>query len=124
MEIDGMNTWLKKLEHLQKEFPKETGVFLMKKAEETIKETKKLTPVDTGILRAAWFRKNGGPFTQVVYNITTYAHHVEWGHRIVRNKKTIGFVKGSYMLHKGINRVRLSFYRDLRKVFKNVLESE
>lgn len=30
MAIDGMDDWLKKLETMKKDFPKETGRFLMK----------------------------------------------------------------------------------------------
>lgn len=121
MAIDGMDSWLKKLETLKKDFPKETGTFLYKKAEETIGYIKKYTPVDEGILRGAWFRENGGSFKQIVYNNTSYAAHVEYGHRIVRNKKTIGYVKGYKMLHRGLNRTKLSFYRDLETVYKNLI---
>lgn len=121
MAIDGMDSWLKKLETLKKDFPKETGTFLYKKAEETIGYIKKYTPVDDGTLRGAWFRENGGSFKQIVYNNTSYAAHVEYGHRIVRNKKTIGYVKGYKMLHRGLNRTKLSFYRDLETVYKNLI---
>ena len=122
MEIEGMDSWIKKIETMKKEFPKETGRFLMKKANEVIRETKKLTPVDTGTLRNSWQRVNGGSFRQIIYNNTTYASHLEWGHRVVRGKKTIGFSRGRYMLHKGINRVKVSFYRDLRVLYKNLIE--
>lgn len=122
MAIDGMDDWLKKLETMKKDFPKETGRFLMKKTEETIGVTKKLTPVDGGTLRGAWERQNGGPFKQIIYNNTSYAAHVEWGHRIVRKKETIGFVKGRKMLHKAMNRTRVSFYKDLGIVYKNLIE--
>lgn len=122
MKIDGMDDWLKKIETLKKEFPKQTGRFLMMKAEEVIAETKRNTPVDTGTLRNTWQRENGGSFRQVVYNNTSYANHIEWGHRVVRGKKTVGFAKGRRMLHKGIIKVRMNFYRDLDKVYKNLIE--
>ena len=73
--INGMDEWLKKIESLKTDFPKETEKFLKKKANEVIGETKKLTPVDTGTLRNAWQRKNGGSFKQIVYNNTTL-HHI------------------------------------------------
>lgn len=122
MAIDGMDKWLEKLETMKKEFPKETDKFLKMKANEVIRETKKLTPVDTGTLRNSWQRTNGGSFRQIIYNNTTYGSHLEWGHRIVRGKKTVGFVKGRYMLHKGINKIKLNFYRDLGIVYKNLIE--
>lgn len=122
MAIDGMDSWIKKLEKMKEDFPKQTETFLKKKANEVIRETKRLTPVDTGTLRNAWQRENNGKFKQVVFNVTAYAHHVEWGHRIVRGKKTVGFVKGRYMLHKGINRVKATFYKDLEIVYKNLIK--
>ena len=122
MAIDGMDEWIKKLETMKKDFPKETGRFLMVKANETIGNTKRYTPVDTGTLRNAWQRQNGGSFKQIIYNNCSYSADVEWGHRVVRNKKTIGFVRGRKMLHKAMNRTKLSFYRDLGIVYKNLIE--
>lgn len=122
MSIDGMDDWIKKLEKMREDFPKQTETFLKKKANEVIRETKRLTPVDTGTLRNAWQRENNGKFKQVVFNVTSYANHIEWGHRIVRGKKTVGFVKGRYMLHKGINRVKGTFYKDLEIVYKNLIK--
>ena len=107
---------------MKKDFPKETGKFLMKKTEETIGITKRLTPVDGGTLRGAWQRQNDGSFKQIIYNNTSYAAHVEWGHRVVKGKKTVGFAKGRKMLHKAMNRTKLSFYRDLGTVYKNLIE--
>ena len=117
MAIDGMDDWIKKLETMKKDFPKETEKFLMKKAEETIGNAKRYTPVDTGTLRNAWQRQNGGAFKQIIYNNCSYSADVEWGHRIVRGKKTVGFARGHRMLHKAMNRTKLSFYRDLETVY-------
>lgn len=122
MKIEGMDDWLKKIETLKKEFPKQTGKFLMMKAEEAIKETKENTPVDTGTLRNAWQRENGGSFRQIIFNNVKYSSFIEYGHRVVRGKKTVGFVKGRRMLHRGIAKVRMNFYRDLDKVYKNLIE--
>ena len=130
MAIDGMDDWIKKLETMKKDFPKETGRFLMKKTEETIGITKRYTPVDNGILIGAWQRQNGGSFKQIIYNNTSYAAHVEWGHRqevgryVPKLKKRLKnpFVRGYRMLHKAMNRTKLSFYRDLGTVYKNLIE--
>lgn len=122
MAINGMDDWIKKLETMKKDFPKETEKFLMKKANETIGNTKRYTPVDTGILRNAWQRQNGGAFKQIVFNNVKYSNFIEYGHRVVRGKKTVGFVKGRKMLHKAMNRTKLSFYKDLGTVYKNLIE--
>lgn len=73
MSINGMDEWLKKIENLKADFSQETEKFLKKKANEVIRKTKKLTPVDTGTLRNTWQRKNDGKFRQIIYNNTTYA---------------------------------------------------
>lgn len=130
MKIDGMNDWLKKIETLKKEFPERTEIFLKQKAEQLIDETKRNTPVKNGTLKSGWQRENGGTFKQIVFNPVSYAAHVEWGHRqevgkyipaIGKELKT-PFVKGRRMLHKGVLKVRLNFYRDLDKVYKNLIE--
>ncbi|MBQ7525307.1 MAG: HK97 gp10 family phage protein [Abditibacteriota bacterium] len=58
-----------------------------------------------GHLRRNWKPKpaklRGGPGSQAVgglYNIVEYAPYVEFGHRIVRNGKTVGWVPGKHML--------------------------
>lgn len=117
-----MDDWLKKIETLKKEFPKRTGIFLKQKAEQLIDETKRNTPVKNGTLKSGWQRENGGAFKQIVFNPVSYAAHVEWGHRVVREKKTVGFAKGRRMLHREIAKVRMNFYRDLDKVYKNLIE--
>lgn len=130
MAIDGMDDWIKKLEKMREDFPKQTDTFLKKKAEDVIGETKKITPVDTGTLKNAWQRENNGPFKQVVFNLASYSAHVEWGHRQevgryvpkLKKRLKIPFVKGHYMLHKGINRVKGTFYKDLETVYKNLIK--
>lgn len=136
MAIDGMDDWIKKLETMKKDFPKEAGRFLMMKANETIEYVKKYPghKSPTGTLRGVWFRENGGSFRQIIYNNTSYAAHVEYGHRtrLGTGKKssklyrkdgtpTVRFVKGYRMLHRGLNRTKLSFYRDLEVVYKNLI---
>lgn len=130
MAIDGMDSWIKKLEKMKENFPKQTDTFLKQKAEEVIGETKKLTPVDNGILKSGWQRENNRKFKQVVFNLASYSAHVEWGHRqevgryVPKLKKRLKTpsVKGHYMLHKGINRVRAKFYKDLEIVYKNLIK--
>lgn len=125
--MEGMTEWLKKLEILKNDFPRETGQFLTMAANDVIKEIKNNPshPVDTGTLRGTWFkvgRKDRAVFQQIIYNNTSYAAHVEWGHRIKRNGKTRGFVRGRYMLHFGIARVRMRFYRELDNLYRRLLK--
>ena len=69
---------------------------------------KQNTPVQTGYLRKScrstpavigpsWVKK-------VLVDTANYSEFVNYGHRIVsRSGKTTGFVKGSYMLEKGVS---------------------
>ncbi len=52
MKIKGMDDWIKRIETLKREFPKETGQFLLKQANAVIRDAKLYTPVDTGTLRS------------------------------------------------------------------------
>lgn len=122
MKIDGMDDWLKKIEILKKEFPERTEIFLKQKAEQLIDETKRNTPVKNGTLKSGWQRESDGAFRQIIFNNVKYSGFIEYGHRIVRGKKTVGFAKGRRMLHRGIAKVRMNFYRDLDKVYKNLIE--
>lgn len=122
MEINGFDEFEKKLKFLEKEYPEDLTLFMKKEAEYCIGQAKKFTPVDSGNLKSSWRRKEDGDFTQIIYSNTDYAAHVEWGHRIIRGKRVVGFSKGKKMLHKAMNRTKLRFYKDLNSMFKEVLE--
>lgn len=147
MKIKGMDSWLERIETLKREFPKETGQFLLKQANAVIRDAKLYTPVDTSALITGWHRTGKSErkeFQQIVYNNTEYAAHVEYGHRtrlgtgetdvkkgtkyrpksrIFRSDgtRTSGFVKGKRMLHKAIFNRKLNFYRDLEKMMGKLM---
>lgn len=124
MKIKGMDSWLERIETLKREFPKETGQFLLKQANAVIRDAKQYTPVDTGTLRAAWYRTGKAErkaFTQIVYNNTDYVNHVEYGHRLKRGGKIVGFIQGRRMLHKAMFNRKLNFYKDLDKMMKKLM---
>ena len=62
-----------------------------------------------GVLRRGWkakgFRIPNG-YEATVFNNIEYAPYVEYGHRIVRNDKTVGFMPGRHMLEKSIDEIR------------------
>lgn len=124
MKIKGMDSWLERIETLKREFPKETGQFLLKQANAVIRDAKQYTPVDTGTLRAAWHRTGKSErkaFTQIVYNNTDYVNHVEYGHRLKRGGKIVGFIQGRRMLHKAMFNRKLNFYKDLDKMMSKLM---
>lgn len=124
MKIKGMDSWLERIETLKREFPKETGQFLLKQANIVIRDVKQDTPVDTGTLRNAWHRTGNSErkaFTQIVYNNTDYVNHIEYGHRLKQGGKIVGFIQGRRMLHKAIFNRKLNFYRDLDKMMSKLM---
>ena len=62
----------------------------------------KLTPVDTGLLRESWdlgpIVKKGNHYEVKIMNSVDYAQYVEYGHRLVVNDVTVGWVDGQFML--------------------------
>lgn len=89
-------------------------------------EIKRLTPVDTGLLRRRWTVKVvqvSGAVEIWIINNTHYAAAVNYGHRIVRGGKTYGKTKGAYMLEQGLylyKRTQLGI--DIRSMLDRLME--
>lgn len=119
MDLDDL---IKKFEKMEKEFPKTAELFLKTKVEEVKGETRELTPVDTSLLQISWDHQKKEKLKYIIFNPIKYAAHVEYGHRIVRDKKVVGYVRGRYMLKRGMNKANSTFLKDLDTVFKNLFE--
>lgn len=82
---------------------------------------KENTNVVTGIMRREWkstrtVKTKKGEVKKTIYNTVEYAPHVNYGHRIVnKNKETVGWVKGQYMLEKAITATEKELVREFRK---------
>ena len=125
MELKGFKELDKILEEIKVKAPKSTEKFLMLQAEDLKKDVKELTPVDTGTLKNSWQRENGRrltgkKFTQIVFNMTDYAAHVEYGHRIGRSKTK--FVRGRFMLRRAVAMRRIKFYKDLKNFYGGLIK--
>ena len=125
MELKGFEKFDKILNEIKTEAPKATERFLMLQAEELKKDVKDLTPVDTGALKNSWQRENGKrltgkKFTQIVFNMTDYAAHVEYGHRVGRNKTK--FVRGRFMLRTAVAMRQIKFYKDLKNFYGGLIK--
>ncbi|WP_338936251.1 HK97 gp10 family phage protein [Fusobacterium polymorphum] len=125
MELKGFKELDKILDEIKTQTPKSTERFLMLQAEELKKDVKDLTPVDTGTLKNSWQRENGKrltgkKFTQIVFNMTDYAAHVEYGHRIGRSKTK--FVKGRFMLRTAVVMRQIKFYKDLKNFYGGLIK--
>nr|DAW80832.1 MAG TPA: putative tail component [Caudoviricetes sp.] len=125
MKLKGFKEFDKILDEIKTEAPKSTERFLMLQAEELKKDVKDLTPVDNGILKNSWHRENGKrltgkKFTQIVFNMTDYAAHVEYGHRVGRSKTK--FVKGRFMLRTAVAMRQIKFYKDLKNFYGGLIK--
>lgn len=125
MELKGFKELDKILDEIKTQTPKSTEKFLMLQAEDLKKDVKDLTPVDTGTLKNSWQRENGKrltgkKFTQIVFNITDYAAHVEYGHRIGRSKTK--FVRGRFMLRTAVAMRQIKFYKDLKNFYGGLIK--
>ena len=125
MELKGFKEFDKILDEIKTKAPQATEKFLMLQAEDLKKDTKELTPVDTGTLKNAWQRENGkrltgNTFSQIVFNMTNYANHVEYGHRVGKSKTK--FIKGKFMLRKALNIRQTKFYKDLKNFYGGLIK--
>lgn len=125
MELKGFKEFDKILDEIKTKAPQDTERFLMLQAEELKKDVKDLTPVDNGILKNSWHRENGKRltgkrFSQIVFNMTDYAAHVEYGHRVGRSKTK--FVKGRFMLRTAVAMRQIKFYKDLKNFYGRLLK--
>lgn len=125
MELKGFKEFDKILDEIKIKAPQATEKFLMLQAEELKKDVKELTPVDTGTLKNSWQRENGKrltgkAFSQIVFSMTNYAAHVEYGHRIGRNK--IKFVRGRFMLRTAVAMRQIKFYKDLKNFYGGLIK--
>ena len=125
MELKGFKEFDKILDEIKTKAPQATERFLMLQAEELKKDVKELTPVDTGTLKNSWQRENGKrltgkTFSQIVFSMTNYAAHVEYGHRIGRSKTK--FVRGRFMLRTAVAMRQIKFYKDLKNFYGGLIK--
>ncbi|WP_338985800.1 HK97 gp10 family phage protein [Fusobacterium animalis] len=125
MELKGFKEFDKILDEIKTKAPQTTERFLMLQAEELKKDVKDLTPVDTGTLKNSWQRENGKrltgkAFSQIVFSMTSYAAHVEYGHRIGRSKTK--FVRGRFMLRTTVAMRQIKFYKDLKNFYGGLIK--
>lgn len=87
-----------------------------------VREVKRHTPVITGNLRRRWFARveeRNGEVVIVISNDADYAAAVNNGHRVVRAKKTVGFVKGRHMLETGLQTYQDAYMKqDVEEMLK------
>ncbi len=67
-------------------------------------EVKQNHPTITGYMKESWHAFVRGK-KMILENPVTYAPHVNYGHRVVRGGKTVGFTRGNFMLERTMKRM-------------------
>ena len=88
-------------------------------------DAKKNTPVVTGFMRRSWYttptKKTAQGVEKELANSAEYSAYVNYGHRIVnRAGKTVGWVKGKFILEKAINRAEKMMVKEFEKEVERV----
>lgn len=102
------------LDDMESDFAKELQKLVKKCGGKLLRDTKMKTPVDTGQLRRSWELEKGDLYIKI-YNNTSYAQFIEWGHRTKGGKS---YVEGVYMLKTSFEKTKKNFEEDLENLFK------
>jgi len=77
-----------------------------------------------GHMKKSWntspIKKSYDGVSKELFNIADYASYVNYGHRIVSNGKTKGFVKGRFILERAINKVDKAMVEEFKKAVEEV----
>lgn len=98
--------------------------YLSEVSEYALRETILLTPVRTGTLRREWkltkmsqFKRGSNTIFDIwLFNDTSYAMYVEYGHRTRRGKTGLRrWITGQYMMRSGCGKVNVIMPRLMKK---------
>ncbi|MGG3210556.1 HK97 gp10 family phage protein [Geobacillus stearothermophilus] len=127
LKINNFKKYEEQFIFLKENLPKELENYLLDVAKGLLRLAKVRTPKDEGRLRSGWeigeLKREGDDLIITVYNKEFYARFVEYGHKVVINKKTVGHAPGFYMLTVSIKRIKRQIPRRLKKHFDKVLNS-
>lgn len=133
--VNGLDDFIKDIENMAKDMP-EASKKMMNTIGQVVKdEVKIVTPVDTGELRNKTFFRTISPTEVIVFNNTSYAAAVEFGHRTrlgmgkkasrlyskkgTRSKK---YVQGQYFMKRGVNNAEKKIPAIVRAVVSKVIK--
>lgn len=117
---------LSKMQNLKPYLTKHIKAELQELNQAWVDDCKSNTPVQTGKMRESW--NNDGVhitnenITLSVSNKMEYAPHVEYGHRIRRNGKYVGIVKGQYIARNGRRRTYAKIPEALTTAFQKAFD--
>ena len=113
-EIKGIDNFLKDINNIQSNFHSDLQNLVEKHGGILLRNTKKLTPVDTGQLIRSWQLEKGDLYVRI-FSSCEYVKHVEYGHRTRGGKS---YVEGVYMLKTSFEKTKKDFENDLEKLLK------
>lgn len=119
-----------KVGDLTKRLRKENFEAVMKKTADTVAAEAfgrivKATPVDTGQLRRSWTLQPGvktkSGYSATIGTSLFYSIYVEYGHRIMRNGKQIGYAPPKYFLRDAMDAFKPESQRFAQRAFEEAL---
>lgn len=119
-----------KVGDLTKRLRKENFEAVMKKTADTVAAEAfgrivKATPVDTGQLRRSWTLqpavKTKSGYSATIGTSLFYSIYVEYGHRIMRNGKQIGYAPPKYFLRDAMDAFKPESQRFAQRAFEEAL---
>lgn len=113
VDFSGLEKFVRDMKATEQDINDFLRGFLLRMANEVIRETVEKTPEDTGTLKNAWrlgeISGSGRDISVVIENPTEYATEIEYGHRIVSgtgaDKVEVGWYDGVFMLKTSIDNV-------------------
>ena len=103
--FQNFDDFLRKLRELEADCEQAAKNVLTRAALEGMGETIKITPVVSGYLRGQWepqpAKRTLVGWESGFSNNVEYGLYVNYGHRVVRNGKTVGYSTGFFMLEAG-----------------------
>lgn len=120
-----INKFRKKLKAMLDDISDIDRRVLTKAVNAGLMDAKKNTPVVTGFMRKSWYTTPTKRTTQGVEkelaNSADYSAYVNYGHRIVNKAgKTVGWVKGQFILEKAMNKVDKQLVKEFEKEVERV----
>mgnify|MGYP002657803655 CR=1 FL=1 len=120
-EISGIDELINQIERTRINFPRDLQKLIEKHGGKLLRDTKMKTPVGQyndgrvgGTLRRSWELEKGDFYIKI-YNNTSYAQFVEYGHRTRGGKS---YVEGVYMLKTSFEKIKKNFEEDLENLLK------
>ncbi|MGL5962743.1 MAG: HK97 gp10 family phage protein [Cetobacterium sp.] len=124
MKTFGFEEVEKELQEIGKSFPKATEKFLRQQAQYLKGTVRKISPSVTGLLKSSWqvsrVVQGKKRLSIKVYNNVEYAPYVNYGHRIKRGGRMVGYIKGQFFLEKSLIELEKNQEKLVSNIFNNI----